>query len=520
MMAFFQTRASTLLSSVRLGFNGASILTSKKPQPFFSGTKYSRSHVISNSTLTTIAKVSHPRNKTWREILGELRKYPLEYATIPAVAAFVGLSTNWMGVKMLFYPIDYKGTSWWRAPGVPYGVFGWEGVVPCKTEKMADRLVHIVTGRLLTVEEAFGRIDPHKLTKILIPIVEAELLQEKYGEWWVRVLHPFLPVLLTRVVSNLQRDIESILDLKSVVLSAFVRDKEVLVELFQKVGRVELDFLVESGLGFGFILGLGQMLAWVMKPRAWTLPVAGALVGYVTNLIAIKLLFDPAEPVQVGPIVVQGLFESRQVEVSDEFGNFMAHRVLNPGRLLESLARDGDEGELHSFLRTQLPYPVPKFILSAAVRAIAKAAENPKEYPDLHNYMASALDVESTLAHRLKLMSPTDFEDLLHPVFQEDEAILIAVGGVLGAAAGLLQTRLGWGGPGATVKAVFTLLTVSVSSWGYFFFKEFVESPEELVIEENEVIVRPVVNTRRRNTLIKVQPEVIPPWMDFGDRYQ
>ncbi|KAL7470499.1 hypothetical protein ACHAXS_010747 [Conticribra weissflogii] len=506
-MMFFPIHASILtrstfnnftVRSVGFRFNRAYVLTSKQSHQFFNGTKYSKSHVIGKSTLTTISRVSHPRNKTWRDILRELRKYPLEYATIPAVAAFVGLSTNWMGVKMLFYPIEYKGTSWWRAPGVPYGVFGWEGVVPCKTEKMADRLVHIVTERLLTVEEAFDRIDPQKLTEILIPIVEAEILQEKYGEWWVRVLHPFLPIILTRVVTNLQKNIESILDLKSVVLSAFVRDKEVLVELFQKVGRVELDFLVESGLGFGFILGLGQMLAWVIKPRAWTLPVAGALVGYVTNLIAIKLLFDPAEPVQVGPFVVQGLFESRQVEVSDEFGNFMAHRVLNPGRLLESLARDGDEGELHSFLRTQLPYP----------------------HPELHKYMASALDVESTLAHRLKLMSPTDFEDLLHPVFQEDEAILIAVGGVLGAAAGLLQTRLGWGGPGATVKAVFTLLTVSVSSWGYFFFKEFVETPEELVIEEEEVILRPVVNIRRRNTLIKVQPEVIPPWMDFGDRYQ
>ena len=44
-----------------------------------------------------------------------------------------------------------------------------------------------------------------------------------------------------------------------VVLSAFLRDKVVLVDLFQKVGRVELDFLVNSGFGFGFLLGLLQM---------------------------------------------------------------------------------------------------------------------------------------------------------------------------------------------------------------------------------------------------------------------
>ncbi len=107
--------------------------------------------------------------------------------------------------------------------------------------------------------------------------------------------------------------------------------------------------------------------------------------------------------------------DGRQVEVSDEFANFMARRVLNSGRLLESLARDADEGELHSFLRRQLPYPVPEFVLSAAVRAIGRAAVETRTYPELHRYVTTMLDVERTLARRLKLLSCTEFEDLLHP---------------------------------------------------------------------------------------------------------
>eukprot|EP00985_Skeletonema_marinoi_P006275 scaffold2716_cov205-Skeletonema_marinoi.AAC.5 len=151
---------------------------------------------------------------------------------------------------------------------------------------MASRLVHIVTERLLTVKEAFGRMEPDELASLLIPIVEEELRNEPYGDVWVRILHPFLPRILTHVVGQLQMDIEDILDLRAVVLEAFVRDKVVLVDLFQKVGRVELDFLVESGLGFGFLLGLVQMVAWIVTPKPWTLPVAGAVVGYVTNWIA------------------------------------------------------------------------------------------------------------------------------------------------------------------------------------------------------------------------------------------
>ena len=108
-------------------------------------------------------------------------------------------------------------------------------MVPCKTEKMASRLVNIVTERLLSVEEAFSRLDAVKLASLLQPIVEEELMKEPYGKAMVTILKPVLPLLLTRVVANLQIEIESILDLRSVVLEAFMRDKIVLVELFQKV---------------------------------------------------------------------------------------------------------------------------------------------------------------------------------------------------------------------------------------------------------------------------------------------
>jgi uncharacterized membrane protein YheB (UPF0754 family) len=138
---------------------------------------------------------------------------------------------------------------------------------------------------------------------------------------WSILLRPVLPLLLPPILKALQREIDQVLDLEEVVLCAFVRDKDVLVDLFQKVGRVELEFLVNSGFGFGFLLGLAQMAAWAAHPAVWTLPAAGALVGYVTNWIAIHMIFEPAEPVKIlGLIEVQGLFESRQVEVSDEFG--------------------------------------------------------------------------------------------------------------------------------------------------------------------------------------------------------
>ena len=67
--------------------------------------------IIRRTTTATSSSNTHPRGI--REIWNALRKTPLQYATIPAVAAFLGLSTNWVGVQMLFYPIEYTGTEWY-----------------------------------------------------------------------------------------------------------------------------------------------------------------------------------------------------------------------------------------------------------------------------------------------------------------------------------------------------------------------------------------------------------------------
>jgi len=304
---------------------------------------------------------------------------------------------------------------------------------------------------------------------------------------------------MPHLVTSLKQEIDQVLNLEKVVLTAFVRDKSTLINLFQKVGRVELDFLVNSGFGLGFVLGLGQMVFWAAHPVAWTLPAAGALVGYVTNYIAIHMIFEPAEPVSIlgGLFEVQGMFESRQVEVSDEFGDFMQKRVLTAAELLKDLAVGGEDGELFKFLRRRLPYPIPKEAIMSAVEGVKNIAEDPIKHADVHNYVNQRLDIRDTLARRLKTLSPTEFEDLLHPVFQEDEICLIATGGVLGLFAGGLQTQLGWGGRQAIPRAIGTIVFTLASSLFFYLEQEYeMDHDEPLASKE-----RP--HLRRRETIVR-----------------
>ena len=481
-----------------------------------------RQHQSSRTTATTTSSVTKipqpiPIPSMWKRMYTEITKRPIEYATIPIVAAFVGISTNWMGVKMLFYPIDYVGTTelYPRPPHAPYGYFGWQGVVPTKTEPMAQRLVDIITKRLLSIDEAFHRLDPQVTSQLLVPIVE-ETIRTDCGTYWSILLHPVLPYILTYVLTNLQKDkaIEHILDIDTLVLNAFVRDKVILVDLFQKVGRVELKFLVESGFGFGLLLGIGQMMVWAVAPQSWTLPVAGALVGYITNWIAIKLLFEPADPIPIGPFILQGLFESRQVEVSNEFGNFLNSRVLQSYSILDGLVKGGEGGLFYEFLRQQLPYPIPKHILLAAIKAIQQTANEPERYPELHEYVTRQMDISNTLSTRLKLLQPKEFEDLLHPVFQEDEIILIATGGVLGFLAGLIQTQIGWGGPKAIRNSILLMISALAASAIFFVNNDGAKADDVAIVglgtDNKEFVEEDIIDIvlvppmlLRRNTVLR-----------------
>jgi uncharacterized membrane protein YheB (UPF0754 family) len=459
-------------------------------------------------------KISPPGFR--RRVFNEISKRPIEFFSVPCVAAFVGILTNWMGVKMLFYPVDYQGLNLKRWENTPYGLFGWQGVVPCKTDRMATRLVKIITEKLLSLDEAFDRLDSNKLGQLMLPgILDSVDVNlggggadggggGGSGRWYAWALKQSLPWLMPHLVTNLKREIDQVLNLEKVVLSAFVRDKAILVDLFQKVGRVELDFLVNSGFGLGFVLGLGQMIFWAAHPVAWTLPAAGAMVGYVTNWIAIHMIFEPAEPVSIfgGLLEVQGMFESRQVEVSDEFGEFLQKRVLTAEELLKDMALGGEDGELFQFLRRHLPYPVPTEVLLAAVDGVTRIAEDPIKYADVHNYVNKRLDIRDTLARRLKTLSPTEFEDLLHPVFQEDEITLIATGGVLGFAAGGIQTQLGWGGPAAIPRAIGTIAFTLACSLFFYLEQEYEFDHDEPLASKE----RP--HLRRRETVIRRKTEV------------
>ena len=428
--------------------------------------------------LTTTASGDEDQRASRRERLlvsfrkaGEkFRKRPGTYLIIPFIAAFVGWFTNWLAVQMIFYPVEFRGIDILRKNEVPLGLLGWQGIVPCKTRKMSDTMVTMVTTQLLNVQEVFRRLDPKVCAELLAPEVPKlgqDILDESFPSWLAQFPKTVFDGLPTETVEwirlknlrflrgltiGMQDNIDSLLSVKNCVINQMMQDRSLLGTLFKKCGQAELDFLTNSGLWFGFLLGLIQMVVALFWDNPWSLSIGGCIVGLATNWLALKWIFEPVNPTKFGPFVLQGMFLKRQKEVAAEFSTFFAKNVLNSKELWNSILMDPEtQPAFHKLFTAHLLKFVssvtgalqididPAMMSSAAKSAIVK-------FPDhihvLHDYVNEKLGLRETLRVQMEKMSSAQFEQVLHPIFQEDELTLIIAGGILGLIAGLIQQGL------------------------------------------------------------------------------
>jgi len=268
-----------------------------------------------------------------------------------------------------------------------------------------------------------------------------------------------LPEILDNMVDDMAENIEQLIDLRAMVVRLMQADKSLVVRIFQEVGDVELKFVINSGAGFGFLFGLFQLAVYLVYPESWVLPVFGFLIGYLTNWLALNVIFRPLEPFWIGPYCIHGLFMKRKHEVADKFAEVCARDILNLGNLMTEVMAGSQAHRSKAIIKRHLR----PLLESSVVRTAIQITMGAEGYANLktrvtEKAMAMALQsvndahfsrersgvIQAMLSKRMAAMSNNEFQQLLRPAFKEDERILIMLGAGLGTVAGLLQMLAIW----------------------------------------------------------------------------
>lgn len=386
-----------------------------------------------------------------------------KYMSIPLVAAIVGWGTNWVAIQLTFYPIKFIGIP-------PY--LGWQGIIPRKGRKMAAITVENTLDKISTMQEIFDQFEPEKIAHHVIKIADArieeitdDVMSERNAVLWENLPNVLknrayararrqLPQMLDNLIEDMQVNIEDLIDPKELIIRKLSEDKNLLNRVFWECGETEFKFVINSGFWFGGLFGIVQMFWWWFHQGWWVMPVFGLLVGTVTNWLALNLIFRPLNPLKIGPFVLQGLFLRRQNAVSEVFCRIVTSEILTIGHIMSEIFRGPRSDRAKAMLKRHMR-PI---IDGGVVKTVAQLTVGPEGFVELKRTieektieisLASFDDpvftrergkvVEKMFRERMQAMSAEEFQALLRPAFEEDEWILIALGGVLGLLAGIAQ---------------------------------------------------------------------------------
>ena len=94
-----------------------------------------------------------------------------------------------------------------------------------------------------------------------------------------------------------------------------------------------------------------------METEIWRLallPVAGLSIGWLTNYLAIKMLFHPKEPVNLGIITLQGVFPKRQDALGDKLGEVVSKELISTDEILEKVSEEVKGTEVQAIVERRI----------------------------------------------------------------------------------------------------------------------------------------------------------------------
>lgn len=184
------------------------------------------------------------------------------------------------------------------------------------------------------------------------------------------------------------------------------------------------------------------------------LPVIGAVHGYITNKIAIWMLFNPKEPAKI-PIVnysIQGLLPKRKDVIAKSLSEVVEHDLLSQDDIKKYI-KDNDifiktvpvihqhlmdriEMQLPKWIPSVIRKPIIEYISETIMKELFLLVENMGDYIE---GLQSMLPIKELVYEKLIKLNFSELENLVRKVASKELKFIEWLGFYMGLCIGLVQ---------------------------------------------------------------------------------
>ncbi len=186
------------------------------------------------------------------------------------------------------------------------------------------------------------------------------------------------------------------------------------------------------------------------------LPLIAALIGWMTNYIAVKMLFHPKAPKKIVGITFHGVFPKRQNVLAEKLGQLVADELFSvsdvSAKIKEFAISDEAMNEvgkrIEMTIRNKLVQAFPMLAMFLTDEMVEKVTGLFKN--ELKDFLSATsqgmgekleenLNVEAMVKERVNAFSSEKLEKLLNQLMKKEFKFIELVGAILGFLIGCLQ---------------------------------------------------------------------------------
>lgn len=196
-------------------------------------------------------------------------------------------------------------------------------------------------------------------------------------------------------------------------------------------------------------------LQWVLPP------IVGLFIGWLTNYLAIKLLFRPRKPIDLKLFVLHGIFPKNKSRLAERLGNVVQRDLISYDDIRAKLE---DPKSVHSMAeqvsvhvekmirerlhRTKFQQAVvPEGVIQRIHQMVTKDIEDtlPKLIDQYVDRLEEKVDIFGMVKQKVNAFSDDKLEQLILSITSKEFRFIELIGGVLGFLIGCLQVALSYG---------------------------------------------------------------------------